>query len=235
MKINEILNNITLKLPGGGNLALGKYAPYITNAEEDVEGLSGGMLMNMFDGLNNVPEGYLLANTPYFSSEHDAWAYRYISEYGGDYNIRHELEHYDDNGYCNIYLTPNELAEQIDIQRKVFGWNMSTFDVTPVYKDNNIEDDLIIKISVGYDSIHIEISKPILITEDLTLDEPAEDKKGGKIYNNSDFIEIVNDLNAQGLYIYGSIYDFGESMPERPEIPQDIKDELQNSGGDIVK
>ena len=40
MKTSEILDKVTLEFAGGGKLALSDYAPYISNGQEEVEGLS---------------------------------------------------------------------------------------------------------------------------------------------------------------------------------------------------
>ena len=39
MKTNEILDKVTLEFAGGGKLALSDYAPYISNGQEEVEGI----------------------------------------------------------------------------------------------------------------------------------------------------------------------------------------------------
>jgi hypothetical protein len=39
MKTSEILDKVTLEFAGGGKLALSDYAPYISNADAEVEGI----------------------------------------------------------------------------------------------------------------------------------------------------------------------------------------------------
>ena len=66
MKINEVLNKVTLKLPGGGKFPLSKYAPYITNVDEDVEGLTGG---NNILYAENIIYPEIFITLDYFESE----------------------------------------------------------------------------------------------------------------------------------------------------------------------
>ena len=67
MKTSEILDKVTLEFAGGGKLALSDYAPYISNGQEEVEGLSEGseeiglvkIYSKIADKLTVTPDLYL--------------------------------------------------------------------------------------------------------------------------------------------------------------------------------
>ena len=256
MKISEVLNNLTLQLPGGGKLTLDKYVPYITNAEEDAEGLTGGVINQLYDDCEYTPVAYvinILHNTvPYFSNEHDAWAVRHLY-YDKGFNRYDdplkELCNWDEerSDFAVTLLSPEELSEFINNYRKTCGelWSDNFYggiEVVPIYKENDIESDIIIYMYISYDRIQYYIGKPILLTEDLFAIEAQAEEKGGaksKSYYGSDsFIELINELAAQGLYIYDDYYRFNEQPYNNPEIPQEIQNEMENyhgSGDEIVK
>lgn len=57
MKTREILDKVTLEFAGGGKLALSDYAPYISNAEDEVKELGGG-IKDLFKLFYNIsPDG----------------------------------------------------------------------------------------------------------------------------------------------------------------------------------
>ena len=57
MKTSEILDKVTLEFEGGGKLELSDYTPYISNAEDDVKELSGG-IKDLFKLFYNIsPDG----------------------------------------------------------------------------------------------------------------------------------------------------------------------------------
>ena len=67
MKTSEILDKVTLEFAGGGKLALSDYAPYISNADAEVEGISEekevSPLINLFSTyiskINFEPDLYI--------------------------------------------------------------------------------------------------------------------------------------------------------------------------------
>ena len=67
MKTSEILDKVTLEFAGGGKLALSDYAPYISNADTEVEGIGEekevSPLINLFSKyisqINFEPDLYI--------------------------------------------------------------------------------------------------------------------------------------------------------------------------------
>lgn len=202
MKINEVLNKVTLKLPGGGKFPLSKYAPYITNVDEDVEDLGGGSELIEF---KYSPTAYLA--WCWFDSEDKAWEFRYRNEIMGENysNLMDELWYKEEP----IIVTEQDIKNQIELLDKVFGytWNDPngnynlSLDLDYLYKENNIQLSEYLKIK---NSIHrgadneidtMYTNIPYLLTEELN----QEMLNDGNEYFSEEFIQ---KLANQGLYYY---------------------------------
>lgn len=239
MKINEVLNKVTLKLPGGGKFPLSKYAPYITNVDEDVEGLSGNSEPMEF---KYTPAAYL-AFMNWFESEDKAWEYRYRTENNGEnYNdVLNEIYSLQEP----ILVTEQDVKNQINILNKVFGYNWKNPSTNSddfgivlycLYKENNIQlgENLIGMKQINQNQNQSLIYSmytfiPYLMTEEINQQMIND--------GNSEFSEgFIQNLNNQGLYIYTSldqvhnyidpntipnISEIEEMMFNTPEIPQE--------------
>ena len=242
MKVSEVLNNVTLKLPGGGKFPLSKYVPYVTNADENIEGLSGGSSEIL--EFKYSPAAYLIMDCCWFDSEDKAWEYRYRIEINGEKNpndVLNEIYYKQEP----IIVTEQDVKNQINILNKVFGlnWGDSSGNFSPrlnlfcLYKENNISIDeyLILEKSIDQPvgGLHnFYILNPYLLTEEINQQMIND--------GNSEFLEgVIQNLEDKGLYIYCPVgqlinyinteeipnFDKLEEMYNTPEIPQEWIDE----------
>ena len=237
MKINEVLNKVTLKLPGRGKFPLSKYAPYITNVDEDVEDLGGNGIPFVKENIV-WPDAYILDN--YFESEDDIWEYRYRAEVLGQSNV---LNTYMSDKFHHMQkiFTSDELIEYYNLLKKVFGdysgnQNSNDLKVSGILGSLNLENNLLFKS---------EIKENDYIVTDINFNPECIEYS----YIKSNYVECLNEKMNEMI---NQAIESGEDIPEEminfekelvenyylygwkdteitlPEIPQEQLDRLSN-------
>lgn len=237
MKINEVLNKVTLKLPGGGKFPLSKYAPYITNVDEDVEDLGGNGIPFVKENIV-WPDAYILTN--YFESEDDMWEYRYrvnvLEQSDVINNYMSDKFHHD----IPKFFTSDELFEYYNLLKKVFGdysgnQNNNTLGVEIIADNisfdmflfkNEIKENEYIVNNIYFKPDNIEYSYiksnyVVCMNEMMNqLIENAEDVP-------EEMINFYKEI-LENYYIY-TLNDIERTLPE---IPQEQLDRLSNEIGE---
>jgi len=236
MKINEVLNKVTLKLPGGGKFPLSKYAPYITNIDENVEDLGGNGIPFIKENIV-WPDAYIL--TDYFESEDDMWEYRYrVNELGQSDVINNYMQDKVNHNIPKIFTT-DELFEYYNLLKKVFGnysgnQNNNDLNISNILSDcnldnllfkNEIKENDYIVTNVYFGATDIEYSY-IKSNYVVCINEEINEMINQSIESGNVPKEMINFEKeiVENYYLY-KLNDIEETLPE---IPQEQLDRLSH-------
>ena len=236
MKINEVLNKVTLKLPGGGKFPLSKYAPYITNVDEDVEDLGGNGIPFIKENIV-WPDAYTLDN--YFESEDDMWEYRYRVNVLEQSDVINNYMSDRFNHNVPKIFTSDELFEYYNLLKKVFGDYtgnqnnndlnvgsiLTSFDFGSLLFKNEIKENEYIVTDVYFDSYYIGYSY-IKSNYVICMNEEINEMINQAIESGDAPEEMINFEKEviENYYVY-TWKDIEETLPE---IPQEQLDRLSN-------
>ena len=244
MKVNELLDKVTLKLPNGGKLPLKKYVPYITNADETIEDLgssSNNGLLYFEDKEIIIPDAFM--TTIYFDSEDAMWEYRYRVEVLNETSIMEndpsiQAQYYHE-GFPKIF-TKEEFTEYYNSLIKVFGeigsnnindqeesseYFLTDFFnnmVSPLYKNELKENQIILSHIAGCGGTYIE---PV-----YKLSSYFEEVDYNDDYLDGAPQEAINWFNENIINSGYHIYKWKENINNEalPEIPQEYMDRFRD-------